>query len=422
VSRSSERLLLLACAGCASGLLGQLAVGLAPARYALFLPGLIFGIAVTLVFASHGGFNAPFKAVGFIAASTAAYPISVLATFATMPIVTYLGLNNNVDSGGAGRIQVPPSAIFIDGSLGALIVLLGARMVFGSFNLSLRCTLRVALASLAGGVFGVAGWLASNGGQSQHAAISGSPLSFCALYLIWQTGVALCIGPVVAGGERPAARGQYAPRSRTLGLTAVGLFFAMILGALGWLIYGNVTGASYLARREDARRRMILEAPPPAMLPQIEAIAPERAVIEENIGGYFAKGPMVSTVAAHPAKPGFAPSWPSYVLYTMLYEPTEEPSGLGVDAQVMQYPSSGWARYKAMYPDVNPTDPDEFTLVTRFGNKVFMDTSLWFGRGGTLSFRWTSGTNSVVIRYTSSSGSINEEFLKRYLEKYPSSL
>jgi hypothetical protein len=115
-----------------------------------------------------------------------------------------------------------------------------------------------------------------------------------------------------------------------------------------------VTGASYRARREDARRRMILEAPPPAMLPQIEAIAPERAVIEENIGGYFAKGPMVSTVAAHPGKPGFAPSWPSYVLYTMLYEPTEESSSLGVDAQVMQYPSSGWARYKAMYPDVNP--------------------------------------------------------------------
>ena len=57
----------------------------------------------------------------------------------------------------------------------------------------------------------------------------------------------------------------------------------------------------------------------------------------------------------------------------------------------------------------------------KFGNRVVMDRQFRFrDESGKLLYFWPSGKNFITILYYSPV--VNEEFLRRYLEKYPSSL
>jgi hypothetical protein len=100
-----------------------------------------------------------------------------------------------------------------------------------------------------------------------------------------------------------------------------------------------------------------------------------------------------------------------------------QPEGFGaIVVTVEQFPNSAWAQYKAKYPSASSsTVADHFTVTTKFENRIYMDHSPWPpNQSGSTFFYWPSGAVVVTIRYEGNR--INEELLKRYLEKYPSTL
>ena len=117
-----------------------------------------------------------------------------------------------------------------------------------------------------------------------------------------------------------------------------------------------------------------------------------------------------------PGTAGFAPLAPR-VRYYLVYTNPNQPGVLTVT--IDQYPNPAWARYEAKYQN-NPNMPDYVTIVTKFGQRIYVNSSQWDSKVGGLIFDWPSGTAFVHLSYVGTD--INEEILKRYLEKYPSSL
>jgi hypothetical protein len=83
---------------------------------------------------------------------------------------------------------------------------------------------------------------------------------------------------------------------------------------------------------------------------------------------------------------------------------------------VMLYPNQEWAHFRAARFNPAITDPKYVTTETRFGNRVVVDRSVLGG----LHLVWSSGTVVVTMQYESPER--EGELLRRYLEKYSSSL
>jgi len=401
MSRSSQRFFLLACAGVASAFLGLAAQTIVPVLGFLG-PGLAFGIAIAAVYLLHGGVRSPFRLLGFIAASGVAFPISVYSALWGTPFVR--DLLPGISSWEASA-TVPLSAIFMAGAIGGFIIFLGAFLLLAPANVSLRGLGRPVLLALGGGVLGVIGWTVAKS---------------AALYALWQVGVAFCI-PLVA----PTKPTPEEPPRRSIALQLItGVFLAAILAFLGWQIYANAKAARNSARLQAVQQRILREAPPVDGLPPVQAVSCDQALIQEGLAGYFAQQPLTMKIPGHPAAGlGYA-ALPTYVDCTLQYSRTQsqpfDPGGVVVS--IAQYPNAAWAGYKAKYPSASFGALNSLAIIRKFGNRIYTDTHLWSDHGGTLFFFWPSGTVSVTVSYQGTTGSINEEFLRRYLEKYPSAL
>jgi hypothetical protein len=363
------------------------------------------------------------KPIGFIAASSAAYAVSFEAAAWGYLILSPRG-SNGFNSGGSQPLDVPLPVPFLAGSLGAFIVFFSASALIGPANIVRRSTSRIVLWPLIGGVLAVVGWMAADawpGKTGQTYQVLKVPT---ALYVIWQTGVALCIAVIAPAEERQTAPAS-GPVERSMAKKiVVGLLFAALFAFFGWQTYGHVQSERSRARSDAAREQLIAEAPSADALPPIEAVPPAQVVIAEDMGGYFAQRPSMQDMPGGPGSPGFGPSLPPHISYTAHYQRQKEPlfSDGAVVVTVDQYPDSAWARYMAKYrgPYISPFEAS--AIVTKFENRIYMDSAEWYGlRGGVLIFHWPSGGVAITIRYETNSA-INDDFLKRYLEKYPSSL
>ena len=97
-----------------------------------------------------------------------------------------------------------------------------------------------------------------------------------------------------------------------------------------------------------------------------------------------------------------------------------------VVVQVQRFPNNAWPLYFAKWSP-NPgflreENPDlVLTRVRKFKNRVVIDRQFRSpDETGKLWFFWPSGNNMVNIIYVWKA--VEEELLRRYLEKYPSSL
>jgi len=147
----------------------------------------------------------------------------------------------------------------------------------------------------------------------------------------------------------------------------------------------------------------------------------EQALIVSQIAGLYPWAPMTAPQA--PA----APIQPRAIKYSIGYTGTFDPPVSSirriVAVDVEEMPNADWARYNVKYPGlVLAIDfPKAFSRVTKFGQTVVQNAMMRYPDGsGTQEFLWPSGRFVVTVRYETPD--VNEEFLRQYLEKYPSSL
>ena len=426
---------LLALAGLCSALV---TMGLASSSTYLtqyFLaPGLSFGLLIPLYFRLYARVGSAWRFLAFLSASIAAFQASMCTAF-VMRLLLPANLNDPV--------TVP--SLFAGGVVGGFIVLMAASILFGRSHSPVM--LRVLGASLAAGVLGVAGWSAG-----RVLGLPPTPVKdfwrlngpgFFSLYTVWQTGTALLLGWLVifqqaASGPSPPpfTEAPLRPRASRTEITLASLFFCAVFGFLGWFVVSNVQGEREAARRDqafksaaEARDRVfkqyLAEAPPVAGLPPIQKLDADQALILQDIGRFRPeRTPTVEARRQQPALSGTVPEPPCVIyniVYTLPNQPVPPPMyPPRISVRLTQYPNAAWARHLGR-GYTSPLDKPESVAVTSATRTDHIMRTTWVNGAGTqTSYIWPSG--SIVVRVDGSTASLTDDFLRRYLAKYPSSL
>lgn len=273
-------------------------------------------------------------------------------------------------------------------------------------------------------------------GEIYETAITQQTPEWISLAVVWQVGVALSLG-LMMSIERKVACADLRPVSLArpvrifsgMALTLVSvLFFFTIFAFLGWYGLRFVQAEQAHAHRLEALKKSRAETPSVENLPPIQPMTVGQALVLEDLGGFFAEEPRLSTSRGELKTFGdFAPI-PPLIEYSVDYVPQKDaPIGSHqprVTAQVSQFPNAAWARYNAKYPsgfNVALNELKDLVIVTKFGNRIVMNATMRYSDGGgRLEFLWPCGDVVVTLRYETRE--VNEEFLKRYLDKYPSAL
>lgn len=382
-----------------------------------FSVGFTFGLALVVYFVLCEGVRNPAKIVAFLAACTAAYIASVSSGFG---LESTFPAEGNMGSG----MNIPMPVFFGSGCVGAFIVLAAGLFLFGPREIGWNSIGRVLLWSLGGGALGVLG------GGTDGLRTWGTSHEFFLLYLVWQPGAASLLGYLLnrerkllaAPSQMVAASADTSPSRARRGILAVApLFFAGVFAFLGIQTLQVVRSKRFLAVQHAAHARFIAEAPSIADLPQLETLPVEQALIVNQIGGLYPWSSITAPVA--PAYPTQSQAIKYSVGYTAIPNPPPVSVRRIVAVEVEQLPNADWALYKVKYPPSNVAifSPKSLSRVTKFNQTVVQNTvSRYPDGGGTLSFLWPSGLFVVTVYFETPE--VREEFLRQYLEKYPSSL
>lgn len=235
-------------------------------------------------------------------------------------------------------------------------------------------------------------------------------------------------------------------RSVWLGIIGLGLFVAIAILAVAY--YLRIEPLPTAAQMQEAAERRwaecLREAPSVKNLPPIQPMRVEQALVLEQING-LVPGSRGKSDWRPPNDPG--PPEVNFRVEYLAYQAgdrprvtvhsDQSPDTVGVlprdhddlpfvVVDVWQYPNEAWPLYYATWspvPDIlQHGDPElDITRVKKFGNKVVMNRQYRSpDETGHLWFYWPSGKNLVSITYLSKV--IDEEVLRRYLERFPSSL
>ena len=385
------------------------------ADFAEFSVGFAFGVALAFYFVVWERYSNPAKIALFIFVCTAAFPAA--QHFATK---LYLDFSGKLSMGSA-RLDIPMPVFFGAGCVGAFLVLAAGLFLFGPRNIDWKSLGMVLLWSIGGGFLGVLG------GGADGILTQGTFDKMSLLFLIWQPGTAVLLG-LLLNRERKALAASSASVSIADGSPRVevnrsivviaGLFFVCVLGFLGQLVFRTIRSTRVASDRAAAYKRAVAEAPSTVNLPSLQPLPIEQALIVREIAGLYPWGPMSSSSFA---------LWPPAEYYVVGYTATKEPSPATirriVAVNVTQLPNTEWARYDVKYPSINLAldSPQSLTKVTKFSQTIVQNTAMRYANGGgTLCFLWPSGNFVVSVCYETPQ--VDEEFLKQYLGKYPSSL
>ncbi len=160
-----------------------------------------------------------------------------------------------------------------------------------------------------------------------------------------------------------------------------------------------------------AQQQAIAEHPPIVDAPTFKFLAPEQALIVRNIAGLHPWSPDSNLSAQS------SPFMPTVMVYSVGYIKAENPGPLVqrvVAVYVTEFPDAEWARYHVKYPQLSYGlgSVQSVKKVKKFGQTVVQT--------GGRCFLWPHETFVVSVCYDTPE--VNEEFIREYLEKYPSSL
>jgi hypothetical protein len=256
------------------------------------------------------------------------------------------------------------------------------------------------------------------------------------LYIVWQTGTALLLGWVLTAEREPFTLVPPPPRASRTKIAFAGLFFCAVFGFLAWFFVYNIQlkralersdqeSKSAATRRDQVFKQYIAETPPVTGLPPIQAIGAEQALILEDIAGFGPDRPTVEKCRQQPLFNG-APPEPPCVRYSVVYtlpnqrEPAPLSYPVRIIVQVTQYPNVTWARRKGRGYAAPLDDPQSVTVNSASRTDHLMRRTWVSGAGTDVAYIWPSG--SIAIRVEGVTTSLTDDFLRRYLAKYPSSL
>jgi hypothetical protein len=417
--------------------------------YDMFGVGMIFGIVLACCFCLCFGVRSPWKLGGFVITSVVAYPVALFSigpapfgflalpfTYPAVFIVKALGLSH------ARQGQIYPATLFGPGVVGAVLVLAAGLFAISSQKQSsARIMLKAFIGALVAGVLGAVGYAS---GQSlglilwkvihapggpvsyntyQTALASGDP-NFYSMYVMWQMGVALVLGLLwwhgeaaveVSGAGESTEDASVPDASERIPLAAK-LFF--IGGAVLLLFFvGRSIRFSYdRARMQREVAQSIAEAPSTQNLPRLRPMPLSQALILDRVGDFVALNTYDSNTAVG-GPPLITVGGVPRVYYSAGYVKAEKGVTIAgptdVSVSLTEYPNSAWASYELR----NIPTPNAAYMyakyrknVMKFGNWVLQNSG---------QFYWPSGNNLLTVYFHNGE---RDEFLKAYLEKYPSDL
>jgi hypothetical protein len=255
-----------------------------------------------------------------------------------------------------------------------------------------------------------------------RSVASGGTLNGYSVHLVWQTGMGVVLGFLLSETVPVprVSRGETAP-ARKLSLINIILFGVMAL-ALAWFVSRWLPTEYRDMQERRALAKHSAEKPSSENLPQIELAPAETMLILTPIDDYLPD--QVSAGAGH-----FAPmSSPQPQIYSVRYGRSGAPkAGVGVgphvDVHVQEWPEADWARWELAEQNFSPSLSHGIEESLRFGNRILINAALQGAHNvwglPSSSYAWASKNQLVMI---DSYSVTPDEFLKEYLEKYPSSL
>jgi hypothetical protein len=392
---------LLALAGLMSGAFAIL-VSSTPADFNGI--GFAYGLVLVGYFKGFEKQQSSLKLALFLCICTLAWLVANLCAFGAIVV------SHALSSVEAQSLSIPLPVFFVGGFTGALLVLGAGIILFGQRQVNGHVVGTVLLCSVGSGILGVIG-AAADGIRTQ-----GTYHNMRYLPLMWQPGTALMLGLLIRRhGDPKVAEMIVTPVEDEAGSEAenprlvAGVFLALLVGLIGFWVFTRVQAEREGIQSQMAQKRYEADAPARAEVTLVEPLPLEDVLILDQVDGLYpwqASGELSGPVGRQ-----------YYVGYGAVKNP---PPGKFVQrialVDVVQTPNEAWAQYRAKNPRLNVAivSPASLTNVQRFGQTVIQDTY------GNVCFHWPS--SSFVVSVCFDTPEIHDAFLKRYLEKYPSSL
>jgi len=241
----------------------------------------------------------------------------------------------------------------------------------------------------------------------------------------WQTGLALLLGiALCAKQDSPHAPTVKAPETSAWPKSRFAVFPILVGYFAVVSVWSNLARERAHEEKRELRTRIaaeitqsLAEAPSLENLPQLKPQPMDQVLVMHQVASWT---PYYSGSYDRPAEPagisGYHPyaPYPHRLIYYVYYAEPENNYAVGVD--VTQYPNPNWAKYEVRNtPGRNALieDREGIKRLSRFGNNLYSAGP---------DFYWSSGDKLIVLNCSGILPTVIDEFLKAYLEKYPSSI
>jgi hypothetical protein len=382
--------------------------------------GAIFGVVLSICLWVFHSPRSVGRSLAIVMSSTIAY---IAAEFSTIWADQWVpALFNDARTGD------PPSYVmFVGGVVGAFIISATVLLLYRDEGTKLGKG--ILICTLGGGALGVLGYSLGLLFSSQDPSQRGDMPWTIPLFAIWQAGMGCLLETVLPEPLRGASTEGFrevsilrspkpAPLERPAWKVPLWgkLFIGFLAVSLVWFV-ARTTWVQYeFSQQTDKLAQFRMSRPSLQDLPRIEPIAGEDAVLLHPIAGRTVQliGPLSNQ--ATDSKPAFVTFEGCY-----MHLPNERchANPAEVDVTISQWPNSSWSSYEmeALHYGMGVGYFDHAKTIRMFSNAIMVDANP--KEPGKGKFYWTSGPVLIEIN---SNISDPDEFIREYLERYPSSL
>ena len=389
-------------------------------------PGDVFGAVIAVYFLTFAGVRSVAKAIGLVVASTFAYFVAWLSgVFLGMFASGAMGIQSNWNTDSAELLPDMVAPVLIAGVLGAFLVLTAVLRLY-SAEASWRRVMSKSLPwSLVGGLLALVGWglgpsigvlvwsslnsyqLGPN--EDIGYAARSMNLNQYSANIIWQTGMGMILGIMLS--EAPlvsiTAGAGAIPKQKLKPSNA--FLLALMAVSLALFLIPSLPN-EYQNMRWHRAHREELAAGPISHVPKIDTTPADAILLLTPIGKYL---PEQARAARSTIEQAYS------VRYSLSGSPSTGPSSVEphVDVEVQDWPA-GWAKFEVEnqgqgFSKIAHQNADGASVEerTEFGNRIL------FKRDPEAHYAWKSNDRIVLMKFYSVDP---DEFLQKYLEKYPS--